>query len=269
MSKPEVMSPDDPCPVCGESELSVPFTDVEAVCDACGVVVHDWDDPSLSDEIETTPKPSKGSQIESWSEVRPARNSTQHRFSGAIEVIENISDELAVPPSVRISAAELYVEAAVTKIPEGRSIPTVAAGVLYLAAKAAGEPRPLKRIVDTVDIEQATLSKVVRCLDRELSHGDQAAGIIPAPKDYLTFLCSDLDLTDGALDDAEALLREIDGCSESQGKHPVGVAAAAVYLAVDSPPPQRELAASAGIATETIRKRLNEFRAVLEDTDDV
>lgn len=254
------------CPVCGENEFSTPFEEVEAVCDICGFVVYNWDSPT--DELMTTQAGKKRVQTESWSDIRPAHNSTQHRFSDAIEVIENVSNALAVPSSVRITAAELYVEAAVSGISKGRSIDTIAAGSLHVAAKDAGGPRTLKRIADVAHVEYTTLRKTVRRLYDEFAHRDQVKRTIAAPEEYLEFLCLDLGLDSTVPADATTLLQKIGEHSKLQGKHPAGVAAAAVYLTMDSPPPQRRLAASAGVATETLRQRLNEFREMPEEFED-
>ncbi|WP_434530216.1 hypothetical protein ACODNH_01650 (plasmid) [Haloarcula sp. NS06] len=267
MSGPIHGESDTLCLVCGENEFSAPFDEVEAVCDICGFVVYDWRDSS-TDELMTAQAGTESVQTESWSDIRPAHNSTQHRFSDAIEVIEKVSNALVVTSSVRLTAAELYVEAAVSGISEGRSIDTVAAGSLHIAAKDAGGPRTLKRIANVAHVKQTTLKKTVRRLYDEFAHGNLVKRTIAAPEEYLEFLCLDLCLDSDAPADAATLLQEIGEHSELQGKHPAGVAAAAVYLTMDSPPPQRKLAASAGVATETLRKRLNEFRELLEEFED-
>ncbi len=252
----------DRCPACGEDGLTVPFDEIEAVCNSCGIVIYDWKDPSLEEQLDH--EHSKNNLPVSWSEVRPAHNSTQYRFSNAIELIEQVSIELSIPSPIRIRAAELYIDAAIEGVPNGRSVTTVATGTLYIASKAASEPRALKRFTDAADIEHTELSKTVRYLYRELSKKGDLKRTVTAPEDYLGFLCSDLDLNREVVNQAEVLLHEMQQQVVFDGKHPAGIAAAAVYLTAENPPTQRDLAVVAGVATETLRVRLNEFRATRE-----
>jgi transcription initiation factor TFIIB len=143
-------------------------------------------------------------------------------------------------------------------------VTTVAAGTVYIASKAANEPRTLKRIADAAAIEHSELNKTVRCLYRELSEEVDLKSTVTTPEDYLKFLCTDLGLNREVTDQAEILLQDIRQQMVFDGKHPAGVAAAAVYLTAENRPTQRDLAEVAGVATETLRVRLNEFRATRE-----
>ena len=231
MSDSDQSVPDsiDQCPACGEDEITVPFDDIEGVCNSCGIVIYDWNDSSLADE-QLSYEHSNNNQPESWSEVRPGHNSTQYRFSNAIELIEQVSIELSIPDLIRIRAAELYVDAALKGVPNGRSVTTVAAGTLYIASKAASEPRTLKRIADEAAIESTELNKTVRFLYRELSEEGDLKNAGTVPEDYLIFLCSDLGLKREVVDQAKILLQEIRHQVIFDGKHPAGVAAAAVSV---------------------------------------
>jgi transcription initiation factor TFIIB len=245
--------------VCDSDSFSTLFDEVEAICENCGIVIYDWNDPSLAEEsIDCGPL--NNDQNLSWSEVRPAYNSTEHRFGTAVEHIEDIAEELAISDSVRIKAAEMYVDAALEGITNGRSIPVVAASSLYISSRAAEQPRSLKRIADEAEIDQKQLNKTVRKLSTQILEAG-TTNTITEPEAHLDFLCSDLCLDTEAGKNAESLLQHLRENLTLDGKHPAGIAAAAIYLTAESPPPQRKLAASAGVAVETVRLRLNEFRA--------
>lgn len=260
----EIQGSNNTCPSCGGDEITVPFDEVEGVCDECGLVIYDWSDPTLSDVPVGNAQPKSANNEATWSEVRPAHNSTQYRFSNAIEIIEEASTELSVPHQIRIKAAELYVDAALGEVVAGRSVVEIAAGVLYISCKAEGKPRPLKRIATAADIDQGKMNKSVRCLQRELPENKTHSTTVTTPEAYLEFLCSDLNLKVDHTNQSASLIQEVSNRRNLGGKHPAGVAAAAVYLTADEPPTQRELATAAGVATETVRVRLNELRGIKE-----
>jgi transcription initiation factor TFIIB len=249
------------CPVCDGTKLSAPFEQIEAVCETCGFVVHDWSESSVPREATITDGRQDNDQHESWSDVRPAVNSTEHRISSAIETIETVSNALSVEPSDRVDAAELYTSAAIEGVTDGRTIDSVAAAALCLSGRLAGCPRPPKRIADVIDIETSELNKILRTIQQEMSDKIGSTDIIPTPDDYLGFLTTDLNLNESVAEVATVLLSEIGGDIPTGGKNPAGVAAAAIYLAADDPPSQRDIAAAAGVATDTVRLRLREFQS--------
>ncbi|WP_336339680.1 transcription initiation factor IIB family protein [Haloarcula brevis] len=136
----------------------------------------------------------------------------------------------------------------------------IIAACARLASLSASQPIPPGRLSElpSVDPRKYRLSLAGIQSDLGLSPA------LPTPEDYVFFLAGELDLEDVVLGVTETTLEQIEGHSALVGKDPVGITAAAIYLAAENKT-QSEVADASGVSTETIRQRVNQLRTLVSD----
>ncbi|EMA46613.1 Transcription factor TFIIB cyclin-releated protein [Halococcus morrhuae DSM 1307] len=177
----------------------------------------------------------------------------------ALDVLETIAKRLDLGREAREQTVEVYVEAALSNLPDGRSTELTVAAAIVHGTRASGEPRPSGCIAESAAVEADSLHRVSNFLSREL---DRPVVFCP-PEDYLEYLSGELQLDTSTVAGAEQMLGAIDG-SVLAGKDPVGFAGAALYLAAGGEVTQREIARITGITTETLRVRVRDCRTAEE-----
>lgn len=249
------------CPECGSAALDDSLPTTEAVCTVCGFVIED-----LS-EVQSPVNETDEEQIEGytipWTEYHTVTNSTEKRIAHALEHLESIGSRFDLDSDIRSQAADVYAEAAVANLTDGRSTTSVVAGAVVIGAREGGVPLPVACVADVAGIDRQTLNNIVRLLSYEL---DRTSGPCP-PDNYLPFLCRKLSIDDSAEEKARQLLEVTEDAISVGGKNPVGVAGAALYLATDSTVTLRAIASAAGVSQETLRVRLLDCREAWRSGD--
>lgn len=263
---------DHRCPDCNGTDLDESIETVDAICDDCGCVIHDFANPSEflktdsdkgADWIESEENREQDHQRD-WADVYTVTNSTEQRMATTYESLEHFTNALTLSTEIRKRTASIIATAAKENVTDGRPTESVVAALVYITAREAGAPRPLALVADNIEWETRQLERLVRSLHCELDlehHGCR-------PEEYLPYLCRKL----GYADDVERQAREwIDTARRAgltNGKSPTGCAGAALYSASDGEQSQRTVAAAVGVSKETIRMRLKEFRERRTDTDE-
>lgn len=246
------------CPGCGSSSFDESVDVVDGFCENCGAVIPDaehMDDlPLLPDYEATNEQDTTDPPLESWTEWYDVTNSTEQQVATAFEHLERISDSLGHSIETRTRVAELYCEASIDLVTDGRPTDTTVAALVYLAARDTGEPRPATAYAREIEREAAELKSLARSLQRDL----ELKLPIPDPGDYLPYISEELDLGQDVVETAVKAFDAIEQNGQLGGKNPVAIAGAVVYK-IDSGYSQREIAQVAGVTKETIRKRLNEL----------
>lgn len=245
------------CPSCESSDLDSSVENIDAICNACGFVTHDFSDikPESIPDYQDDP----GTEIESnlcWGDFCTVSNSTEDRIASGISVLETISDEFYIPTDVRLRAAELYGKAAVQSITDGRPTQMVVACFVYLAARESPAAIPVSRLAESLDDDSSKLNRLIRTVQVELDIEHTGC----PPENYLSSICMTLGLPEKTRYEANQLIRRADEAGLTNGRNPVGVAGSAIYCVSAGGPSQREVAIAAGVSKETIRVRVREFR---------
>jgi transcription initiation factor TFIIIB Brf1 subunit/transcription initiation factor TFIIB len=263
---------DSRCPDCNGTDLDESIETVDAVCDDCGYVIHDFANPGeflkIDSNKETDRIDSEGDRGQNrqydWTDVYTVTNSTEQRLATAYESLEHLADVLVLPTEVRKRAASVIATAAKENVIDGRPTEAVVAALVYITAREAETPRPLVLVAENIKWETRQLERLVRSLHCELNlehHGCH-------PEEYLPYLRREL----GYAEPIEQRAREwIDAARQAgltNGKSPTGCAGAALYFASDGEQSQRTVAAAVGVSKETIRLRLKEFREEGVGTDE-
>lgn len=249
------------CPKCSSSNLDEDFEDVCAICKECGFVIRDFDtDSSAGDEPDQSAETEGRDDSPAWSEAYTVTNSTEQQTAEAFAILEEIARPLNLSEQVRRKAATLFSSAAKQNATDGRPTETTVAAAVHVASRAVKEPRPLSRIAEAVERDHFRVGQLARDLRQQLDH--EYTGVEPAA--YLPFLGGELNYTPEIIAQAEQLLTEAGTAKMANGRSPVGIAGAALYLASDGEHPQREVASIAGVSKETIRVRVKDLRDLSE-----
>jgi transcription initiation factor TFIIB len=147
----------------------------------------------------------------------------------------------------------------------GRSIEGMASAALYAAARLEGVARSVDEVAAVSRVEGLKIERAYRYVVRELG-----LEIPPTdPAEYLGRFASRLDCSA----ETERRARELVGTAVEQGvhsgKHPVGIAASALYAAgrlTGEHVTQAEVSEASGVSAVTVRNRYREVLSVAEES---
>jgi transcription initiation factor TFIIB len=178
--------------------------------------------------------------------------------------VRRITSALGYPSSLRDQACRLFRSAQDANLLVGRSVEGMAAASVYGACRCAGHSVVLSDVTTVARVGADRIRGSYSTLNVELGLPAE----IQDPRTYLPRLASEVDVSNGVEQHAEALLEELERDGEVVGRHPAGVAAACLYAAVREREgygavTQSEVAEAADVSTPTIRKGYQ----ALEDRD--
>lgn len=247
-------TPDHWCPECGSAGLDESGPIDGAICSSCGFVIEDLDE--AREPVEDTTESEDSGEPVPWADYHTVSNSTEQQVAEAFELLEEFGDRLSLDPDIREEVAEVFADAAVENVPDGRPMEQTVAAAIVVGARSGGVPRPIARVASAAQIETDALTRVVRDLYQELDQPHRGFEY----GDYLPYLCDELGVGEAEADHARGVLKRVADSEQLSGIHPGGVVGAALYLATDGAITQREIALAAGVSTETIRVRLQDCR---------
>ena len=179
--------------------------------------------------------------------------------------LDRLSDELFLPSSVKEQAAQIYRKALNKGLTRGRSILAIMAASLYAASRLTANPKTLKQVAKSSLSNWKAIARSYRLLLRELEINVPAVDSVSCvPK-----IASKIGIDDKTQQKAVNILSKAEGKTATVGKDPMGLAAAAVYIACiincDSRKrTQKEVATAADITEVTLRKRYKSLRKLLK-----
>ena len=136
----------------------------------------------------------------------------------------------------------------------GRSIAAIAAAALYAACRASGTPRSLREIAEASFVDRKEVARCYRLLLRELDFQMPIAD----PLTYVSKIAEKNGISGKTQGAAIAILREARRKRAVAGKDPMGLAAAALYIAClqnNEKKTQKDIAEAAGVTEVTVRNR--------------
>jgi transcription initiation factor TFIIB len=292
------------CPEC-DGDLHVDHVHGETRCGDCGLVVAenaidrgpDWKafsadereqkshtgspltptqhDLGLSTEIDWRNKDAHGNTISSqrraqltrlrtWQKRSRTGNSKERGLKAMLSEIQRMAATLDLPDDDHDIAAVICRRASDQDLLPGRSYEGVATAAVYAAIRQAGLPQDLEALTQVSRLDdEIRIKRTYRHLVREL----ELEVPPPDPRDYLSRLCSELDLSHETKRFTTELLEVVMEAGIHSGKHPVGMAAAALYVAThrsNTPSSdsctQSELAEAANVSVVTIRNRYHDIQ---------
>lgn len=220
-------------------------------------------DRGLSTEISWRDKDARGNRLSERKRTQMRRLRTRHKRSqtrtkkernlrsGLMEINRMVS-ALGLPHSVRETASVIYRRAHSKSLLLGRSIEGVASAAVYAAARKVEIPRTLEEVATVARVDRQRIGRAYRTIATELGLAIEPAD----PRAYLPRFASELDCSNATLRVAHELLTVVEDTTFMNGKHPAGLAGAALYAASQLTGEQlyqRAISDVADISCETIR----------------
>ena len=228
-------------------------------------------DMGLSTLIESQDKDSTGKSLSldnkrSFHRLRMwDRNSryaiTNQSFVSAFTLLDGIRSKLALPEHVVEKTAYLFRKAHQKKLLPGRSTQAILCATVYLACRITDTPRTLTDISIAGGVKKKVIQRVYRFLARELDTYTNSYN----PSEFVSRISNEARVSEKSKLYAREILKLGDEKGVTEGKHPMAMAAAAVYLAVQKNHEkisQTKISIAAGISSVTIRNRVKELLAL-------
>jgi transcription initiation factor TFIIB len=251
------------CRTCGNKELYEDLERGESICRNCGTVVSDkkidhgpewraFTADEHSSRARTSVMPSYGSstridqrdrdaagrplkgetrssiyRLRKW-QIRTAVHSSKDRnLAQATGEMETLASQLHTPKPVKDLWEYLYKKALRKRISRGRSIKHIAVATLYAAYRKRQKFMTLEKIAKASDLDKKSVGMYYRLL----VYGLNLRMPLQDPADYVSFLGSELDLTQSVQTQATEILKQAKERGITMGKDPTGLAAASIYIA--------------------------------------
>jgi len=281
------------CPECGSKSLVKDDSKAEIFCASCGLIIAEnivdpgpewraFDSEQMSKRsrvgapmtyrihdkglstVVTWGSPGQGQyKLKKWQQRTHIANTTERSFIFALSEIDRMACALKLPVNIREAASMLYRQAMKKRLIRGRSIEGITTALLYIACRQYGVPRTLEEVREISRVGQKEISRAYRFLLRELD-----LKVSPAsPIDFVPRFCSLLNLGGEIRSKAIEIIKKAAEAELTNGRGPIGIAAAAIYIAAilsGEHRTQKEVSDATGVTEVTIRNRYKELSEQLE-----
>lgn len=291
------------CPECGSVNIVVDHERGEVFCGDCGLILSssimnmgpEWraftpqqrrertrvglptsysiHDKGLSTVISNVYRDASGRRLPLETRIRMLRlrkwqirskvySSRSRNLSRAMAEVDRLSSLLNIPSQLQEMTALIYRKALEKDLVKGRSIAAVAAASLYAVCRQTETPRTLKEIAEVCTVSRKEIARCYRLLLEKLD----ISMPIDDPVKCIPKIASKLSVSGKCRQTAVGILREAQKTKVLTGKHPMGLAATALYMAcklTGERRTQREIASAAEVTEVTIRNRYNDLKPFL------
>jgi len=293
----------DKCPECGSSNLVHDYDTGETVCGNCGLVLHqqmidkgpEWraftqeekdsrtrvgvptsysvHDKGLSTAIGRVDRDAFGRKLpvstrlqmwrlRKWQIRSRVHSSVDRNLAQAMAELDRLSDKLYIPAHIKEKSAVVYRKALEKGLVRGRSIAAIAAAALYAACRNSETPRTLREIAEASLVDKKDVARCYRLLLREL----EIHMPIADPMTYISKIAERTGISGQTQGEAIKILRDAKKKRAASGKDPMGLAAAALYIAClqnNEKKTQKDIAEAAGVTEVTVRNRYKSLKRQL------
>ncbi|MHA2365533.1 MAG: transcription initiation factor IIB [Candidatus Hodarchaeales archaeon] len=190
------------------------------------------------------------------------RNGEIRNLRIALRELQRITSHLGIGESIARTASIIYRKSLKANLIRGRSIDCVIAASLYIACRKEGIPITLKDIQSRANAAPKELSRCVRVLISHLKIRPKNS----SPEAFVQRLADMLTMTMHTSRIGVKIVGQAKKAGIIQGKNPISVAAAALYIAgvkTGERRTQQQLANAARTTPVTIRNRFKELMNVL------
>jgi transcription initiation factor TFIIB len=283
------------CPECASKNLIHDYDTGETICGACGLVLYqqmldkgpEWraftqqekasrsrvgvptsysvHDKGLSTSISQVDKDAFGRKLplatrlqmwrlRKWQIRSRVHSSIDRNLAQAMSELDRLTSQVNISSQTKEKAAVIYRKALDKGLVRGRTINSIAAAALYAACRKSGTPRTLREIAEASLVDRKDVARCYRLLLQELEFHMPLAD----PLTYVSKIAEKNEISGKAQGSAIAILREARRTRVSSGKDPMGLAAAALYIAClqhNERKTQKDIAEAAGVTEVTVRNR--------------
>jgi transcription initiation factor TFIIB len=285
----------DKCPECASKNLVHDYDTGETICGDCGLVLYEqmmdkgpeWraftaeektsrsrvglpalysvHDKGLSTAISQVDRDAFGRKLplatrlqmwrlRKWQIRSRVHSSVDRNLAQAMGELERLSSNIGISAPIKEKAAVIYRKALDKGLVRGRSINAISAASLYAACRGSGIPRTLREIAEASLVEKKDVARCYRLLLHELDVHMPVAD----PLTYVSKIAEKNGISGKTTGAAIAILREARLKRFASGKDPMGLAAAALYIAClqnTERKTQKDIAEAAGVTEVTVRNR--------------
>jgi len=306
----------DRCPECGSVNLISDYDTGEVACGDCGFVLPDpvidegpeWraytqeeeaersrvgmpgnlnvHDKSLSTTLKPIHRDAFGralrpgtfidmKRLSKWQERSRVHSSIERNLVRAMTELDRLADKLNIPPKspIREIAAVIYRKILDKGLIRGRSIIGMVPACLYAACREAGILRTLQEVADASLVDK---KKVARCYRLVIKELEKKMPIV-SPVSCVSKIAEKIGISGKTQGRAIEILRQAKEKKYRSGRCPMGLAAAALYIACLEnnerkkgrfgfirPITQKDIAEVAGVTEVTVRNRYKELVEILD-----
>jgi transcription initiation factor TFIIB len=291
------------CSECGSDHLVEDYDQGEVICQACGLVLseHAMDrgpewraftkeerdqrgrvgipisysiyDKGLSTVIDRVNRDAYGRQLplstrlqmlklRKWQIRTRVYSSADRNLAQAMGELDRLTDRLHIPASIKERAAIVYRKALDSGLVRGRSIAAIAAASLYAACRSSETPRTLKEVSAASRIRKKDVARCYRLLLREL----EMKMPVEDPIRCISKIANKVGMATQTERRAIKILEQAKILGIVAGKDPMGLAAAALYVACvleGEKKTQKEIAEVANVTEVTVRNRYKGLKDAL------
>ncbi len=294
----------DKCPECSSVNLIHDYDSGETVCSDCGLVLYgqmidkgpEWraftqeekasrsrvgmptsysvHDKGLSTAISQIDRDAFGRKLplstrllmwrlRKWQIRSRAHSSVDRNLAQAMAELDRLSGRVNIPRPIKEKAAVIYRKALDKSLVRGRSIAAITAAAAYAACRGSGTPRALHEIAEASLVDKKDVARCYRLLLRELDMRMP----IPDSLTYVSRIAERTGISGKTQGIAIRILREARDKRAAAGKDPMGLAAAALYVAClqnNEKKTQKDIAEAAGVTEVTVRNRYKTLKRQLK-----
>ncbi len=291
------------CPRCGRGPMVVDTAGGELFCSSCGYVVMEkieetgpeWrafskeekDDRSrtgvpaslamhdmgLATVIGVEDRDASGrslpasmkaaiERLRTWDGRSQVHEPVDRNLRQAFSELDRLADKLNLSDAVIEKAAYIYRKALERGLVRGRSISALIAASLYAACRDTETPRTLKDVAAACNIKKKDIARCYRLLLRDM----ELKMPVVDPTKCVSRIASKAGLSEKTKRRALIILKRAEATRTSAGKDPMGLAAAALYVACvleGESKTQKDVAEAAGVTEVTIRNRYKGLKQAL------
>jgi transcription initiation factor TFIIB len=283
------------CPECRGVDIVYDLESGEQVCSGCGLVIlslkiddgPEWRafsqeeresrtraslplTPVTSTLIGSPNRDSRGNQLSQPKTFQMIRlqqlqkqirtqGSMERNLSQAITELDGLISKLHLSNIVHEEAIRIYQQALERDLVKGRSINDMVAASLYAACRLTGVPRALTEVSEYSSISKREIARSYRIIQTELNMD------IPNPdaRQRIPRIADSLGMSEKVQRKAVEILTAAKNARITLGKHPVGLAASALYLAgilCGEKVTQEAISEASGVTEVTIRNVYHELK---------
>jgi transcription initiation factor TFIIB len=296
----------DKCPECASKNLVHDYDTGETICGDCGLVVYEqtmdkgpeWraftaeektsrsrvgsptsytiHDKGLSTTISQVDRDAFGRKLpvstrlqmwrlRKWQIRSRVHSSVDRNLAQAMSELERLSSKISISTPIKEKASIVYRRALDKGLVRGRSINSIVAASLYAACRKSGAPRSLREITEASLVNKKDVARCYRLLLQELDFHMPMSD----PLTYISKIAEKNRISGKTQGTAITILAEARRRRFAAGKDPMGMAAAALYIAClqnSEKVTQKEIADSAGVTEVTVRNRYKALKNQLNLT---
>ena len=293
----------DACPECTSKKLVHDNNTGETICGACGLVLYgqmldkgpEWraftaqekasrsrvggpssysiHDKGLSTAISQVDRDAFGRKLplstrlqmwrlRKWQIRSRVHSSSDRNLAQAMSELDRLSDTVYIPMQIKEKAGLMYRRALDKHLVRGRSINSIVAAALYAACRGSGIPRSLREIAEASLVDKKDVARSYRMLLQEFDFHMPIAD----PLTYVSKIAEKTGISGKTQGAAIQILREARRKRVVAGKDPMGMAAAAIYIAClqhNEKITQNDIAEAAGVTEVTVRNRYKALKIQL------